>query len=199
MQGLPRKRTVFLSALLIGASVVLLPAAWSAWTTPSPTAATQATASPAFAERHRLSEHIWVAGQIHGGDIAQAKALGFRTVIALRPDGEAPDQSPSAEMSRLAQAQGLAFGYVPVPQGELPDAVADALGATLARAEGPILLYCRSGRRAARAWALAEASRVHGLAPDRIRSIAADAGHPVDDLSDRLMQRFVQRGAAPRG
>ncbi len=194
----PRKRTVFLAALLIGAGAVLMPASWSRWVEDTPGRSEIAQASAALDARHRLKDGLWVAGQIEAGDVARAKAQGFRTVIALRPDGEAPSQPSSAEMSRLAKANGIAFAYIPVPQGELPDEVADALGRTLATADGPVLLYCRSGRRAARAWAVAEASRPDGMAPDAIRAVAAEAGHPVDDLAERMAQRVAQRSPAPR-
>jgi uncharacterized protein (TIGR01244 family) len=199
MSRLPRKRTVFLAALLIGASPVLLPAAWSRWVEGVPPRSAMPEASAALVERHRLTDGLWVAGQIEARDIAAARGRGFKTVIALRPDGEAPGQPASDEMRRLAEAQGMAFAYIPVPQGELPDAVADALGRTLATTEGPVLLYCRSGRRAARAWAVAEASRPGGMTPDAIRAATAAAGHPVDDLSERMATRAARRDPASRG
>ncbi|HEX2552635.1 MAG TPA: TIGR01244 family sulfur transferase [Microvirga sp.] len=198
MSPLPRKRTVFFAALLIGASTVLIPAAWSRWVEGVPSRSATPEASAALVERHQLKGDVWVAGQIEARDIAAARARGFKTVIALRPDGEAADQASSTEMGRLARAHGMTFTYIPVPHGDLPDEVADALGRTLASADGPVLLYCRSGRRAARAWAVAEASRRGGMTPEAIHAAAAAAGHPVDDLSDRIAQRTAHR-TAPRG
>lgn len=183
---------------MIGASPVLLPAAWSRWVDGIPPRSAVPEASTALMERHRLTDDLWVAGQIEARDVEGARVRGFKTVIALRPDGEAADQPSSAEMSRLAGTQGIAFAYVPVPHGDLPDAVADSLGRTLASADGPVLLYCRSGRRAVRAWAIAEASRPDGLTPEAIRAAAAAAGHPVDDLSDRIIRRAAERRSAAR-
>jgi uncharacterized protein (TIGR01244 family) len=198
MPDLPRKRTVFFGALLIGASAILLPAAWSARTDSTRAIASTSAGSTALAQRHRLTGEIWASSQIESADLTVAKAEGFRAVIALRPDGEVPEQPTTDDLRGIAEAQGLAFFYVPVPQGELPDAVADALGAALKQAEGPVLLYCRSGRRAVRAWAVAEASRLGGLNVHEILSTAAKAGHPVDDLSGRLLQRTDARGLNSR-
>jgi hypothetical protein len=36
------------------------------------------------------------------------------------------------------------------------------------------------------------------MAPDAIRAVAAEAGHPVDDLAERMAQRVAQRSPAPR-
>ena len=199
MSKLPRKRTVFFGALLIGASAVLLPAAWSERIDPAPASASASAGSAELAQRHRLTGDIWVSGQIEAADMAVAKAVGFRAVIALRPDGEVLKQPAADDMRRIAGAQGLAFFYVPVPQGELPDAVADELGAALAQAEGPVLLYCRSGRRAVRAWAMAEAARQDGLRAHEILAAAAKAGHPASDLTERLLQRVDGRGLNSRG
>ncbi|HEY8565827.1 MAG TPA: TIGR01244 family sulfur transferase [Beijerinckiaceae bacterium] len=197
MQDLPRFRTVLAVSLVIGAGTVLVPASLEKLGAFGTAVERRSEPSTAMRERQRLTRDLFVAGQIDAGDIAHAKSLGFRTVIALRPDGEAAGQPDSVTMGVLVRESGLAFAYVPVPQGELPDAVADALGAALARAEGPVLLYCRSGRRAARAWAVAEASRPGGLALDDIQAAAAGTGHAVDDLAARLAERHAQR--APRG
>jgi uncharacterized protein (TIGR01244 family) len=76
----------------------------------------------------------------------------------------------------------------------MPDAVADDLAAALSATDaGPVLLYCRSGRRAARAWALAEASRRGGLTAEEIESAVRNVGQPVDDLRDRIRGRVAAR------
>lgn len=189
-----RPRTTFLIAILAGTAGTMGLAAWEN----RPTARTASVAAPAspsaaFASRHRVSERIWVAAQLETGDVAVARAEGFRAVIGLRPDGEEPAQPPANALAAYAGAEGLAFAHVPVPQGELPDAVADALGAALARVDGPVLLTCRSGRRAVRAWAVAEASRPGGASPEAILAAAGAAGHSVDDLADRIKARAARR------
>jgi uncharacterized protein (TIGR01244 family) len=124
----------------------------------------------------QLADDFYVAPQLTAADFAAARALGIRTVINNRPDGEATDQLSDAEASAAAAAAGLAYAFVPVvPGGIRPEAVA-ALRETIALHPGPYLAYCRSGTRSCHAWALATA----GLRPiDEILRSAAAAGYDL--------------------
>ena len=52
--------------------------------------------------------------------------MGFRSIMCNRPDGEAADQPPAAEIRAEAERQGLAFAHVPVVSGAITaDDVAD--------------------------------------------------------------------------
>ncbi len=105
----------------------------------------------------RLVDGVWVAPQLVAEDFAAAAGLGIRTVINNRPDGESPDQLPSAEAEKAAREAGLAYVHLPVLSGAIfPDHVW-RLEEILASTEGPWLLYCRSGNRSCRLWALAAA------------------------------------------
>jgi uncharacterized protein (TIGR01244 family) len=144
-------------------------------------------------ETRSLGPGLLIAGQVAPDDLGTLRDGGLRTLIDLRPDGEGPDQPASAPMAAAAGASGLDFHYIPVPQDGLPDEAADAVGRALAAAPGPALLYCRSGRRAARIWALAEASRPGGLAPAAILEAVRAAGQSADDLAPRLDARAARR------
>ena len=61
-----------------------------------------------------LSPNIAVAPQLQPEHMAEAAALGFRTVINNRPDGEAPDQPSTAVMEAAARAAGLVYHHQPV-------------------------------------------------------------------------------------
>ena len=154
---------------------------------PKPTA----VARPSVA--HELLDRVSVRDQLTVADISAIKSAGFQTIIDLRPDGEAPDQVPSAVVSAGAQALGLQFAYVPTPHGDIPAAVVDQLSRHLAEAPRPILLYCRSGNRAARAWALAEASRAGGAPGEGIATAVVKAGQKVDDLRPQIASRIAAR------
>ena len=82
-------------------------------------------------------------------DVAEAKAMGFRAIINNRPDGEEPGQPPSRDMAAAAHACGLAYSYIPVVPGQITDEAADAFATALNAADGPVLGFCRSGKRAA--------------------------------------------------
>lgn len=143
-----------------------------------------------------LTDNISLTEQIHLDDIPGLKAQGYVTLIALRPDGEAPDQPDSAQVADAARDNRMNFVYIPVPRGDIPDAAVTALNATIADNPGPILLYWRSGRRAARAWSLAEASRPEGLDATAILSAARRSGQSAEDLTSAIEARIAQRPAS---
>ncbi len=127
----------------------------------------------------RLTEDFWVAPQLEERDFPRVAELGVRTVINNRPDGEAPDQLPSAAAEAAARRAGLVYVAVPVPsEGLFPDQVA-AMTEALRRTEGPWLAYCRSGTRSCRLWAFVAARRRD---PVEILEAAARAGYDLRDL-----------------
>lgn len=143
-----------------------------------------------------LAEGIGVAAQIKTSEIPLLKEEGYASIIDLRPDGEAPDQPPAKIMETAARTNQMAFFYVPVPHGDkVPDEVVAALSKAIASSPKPILIYCRSGRRATRAWSLAEASRKDGLDSAAIHSAVNSAGHSIDDLSSAIVDRIARRNS----
>lgn len=140
-----------------------------------------------------LTERFAVAGQITPGQIAGLKQRGYTAIIALRPDGEAPDQTSAAQMEQAVRGQGLGFAYVPVAPGPIPEAAVAALGEALAAYGGKVLLYCRSGSRAARTWSLLEASRSAGLEADAILAAVKASGHSAEDLRPAIAGRIAAR------
>ena len=122
----------------------------------------------------KINDSISVAPQIGPQDMKALAEMGFRTVINNRPDGEAPDQTPAAEMEEAARQAGLAYRFVPVISGHLTRDNVDDFAVALAEIETPVLAYCRSGTRSATLWALSQA----GKAPaDEIVTQAAAAGY----------------------
>lgn len=141
----------------------------------------------------KLRDGIFVREQISVGDVARIKAGGYRTLIDLRPDGEAADQPTSAQIGAAAIADGLAFAYLPTPHGDIPPAIPDTLAKGLATAQRPVLLYCRSGKRAARVWALAEASRANGASVEEITAAVTGVSQPVADILPQITERIAAR------
>jgi len=172
----------------IGAAIVvsLAPAAsLSAW------AAEAAPSEPSTL--HPLMRGVWISGQIAPAQVAALKAHGIERIVALRPDGEEPGQPTSAAVEAAARSAGIAFAYSPVPGKDVPQAAVDAVSRALAHPDEPVVIYCRSGHRATRTWALAEASREGGLEADAIESVAASAGQPVEDLREQIAARIATR------
>ena len=102
-----------------------------------------------------VSPDYSASAQISRGDVAGIAAMGFRSIMCNRPDGEATDQTPAAEIRAEAERHGLAFAYLPVVSGAITtDDVAD-FEAALAALPAPVFAYCRSGARCRNLWMLA--------------------------------------------
>ncbi len=97
-----------------------------------------------------------VSPQITPDEVAGIQALGFRSILCNRPDGESADQTPVAEVRAEAERLGLGFAYVPVVSGQIDaDDVTD-FRAAIESLPKPVLAYCRSGARCQNLWLLAE-------------------------------------------
>lgn len=138
----------------------------------------------------QVAPDFWVAPQLSLGDFAVAKALGVRTVINNRPDGESPGQLPSAEAEAAARAAGLDYLHVPVPSGGMQPAHLQAFRQAVDRHAGPFLAYCRSGTRSCHLWAFA-AARTQPA--DAVVEAAAAAGYDLSG-SAPLLQRIAAEG-----
>lgn len=154
--------------------------------------------NPTPPEPASMGDGIFVTSQVTTRQVARVRSGisgTFRTIIDLRPDGEAADQASSADMAAEAHRWGMEFAYIPVPHGEVPAATVSGLAAALQTSPKPVLLYCRSGNRAVRACALVLASTMQGPNEGEIMAMARAAGHPVDDLGAAIHARVAARAA----
>jgi uncharacterized protein (TIGR01244 family) len=177
---------IFCLAVAAGLTLVLANAGYARWQ------------RPAAATVHPLTEAISISEQLIPGQLAELRERGFATIIDLRPDGEAAGQPDAAHMHEAARSNRMAFAYVPVPHGEIPASAVAALGKALAESPQPVLLYCRSGKRAARTWGLAEAARAGGADAEAILAAVKASGQSADDLRPLIDARVAQRQPAPK-
>lgn len=124
-----------------------------------------------------------ISADIAKEDLPRVAALGFRSVISNRFDGEDPHQSPAREMREAAAAVGLEFVHIPVGGMAIGDGEIAALRHTLEAAPGPVLGFCRSGLRTIVLWALAQTGR---RSADDVLKIAAGAGYDLSPLRPQL-------------
>src|SRR5579862_1030435 len=96
-----------------------------------------------------LAPGISAAGGLDRDNIEALAAVGVRTIINNRPDGEDPGQVPAEEARQVAAAQGIAYHHIPITAASLSRADVDAFAAVLATAPGPVVVHCRSGTRSA--------------------------------------------------
>lgn len=104
-----------------------------------------------------IEADLAVAGHLSMVHVAQAKALGFATVICNRPDEEAEmSQARFAEIARACEAEGIQVFYLPVQPAHHTHEQALEMAALLVNSHRPILAYCRSGARTKKLIALGE-------------------------------------------
>ena len=140
----------------------------------------------------KVAEGFYVAPQLEPDDFAEAAAMGIKTVINNRPDGEAHDQLSDAEARAAAEAHGLAYVYVPVVTGGIfPDHIAEMKEAIDSH-DGPFVAYCRSGTRSCHLWALVEAVDED---PDRLIEAAATAGYDLFAMRPFLKEIHARGGS----
>ena len=142
-----------------------------------------------------IANGLFLTSQLKPENMRALKDRGIKTIVDIRPDGEATDQASSSEIAFASKDNGLGFHYIPVPHESIPDGAVDALKDVLSREAMPAVLYCRTGRRAVRLFALVEASRVGGPSTDAIVEMVRAAGFSADDLRDDIAQRLSHRSS----
>ncbi len=98
-----------------------------------------------------LTPDVCVSPQLTPEAMAEAAAMGFKSVVNNRPDFEhGPDQPTSAAIQAAAEAAGLEYRHLPVAGGyQSPEEIA-AFADLLAELPRPLLAFCRSGARSTR-------------------------------------------------
>lgn len=110
---------------------------------------------PAFSYYNRAAPNIGSAGVLKEGGVAEAKALGFKTILDLRTSEEGAD----AERA-LAADVGIAYLNLAVAtKAPTPEQVAAFARIVEDPANLPILVHCETANRVGAMWALYRASR----------------------------------------
>lgn len=104
----------------------------------------------------RHTDKFGTAPQISPSELPEIAAMGFKTLINNRPDGEGGAEQPSsAEIEAAAIANGLTYAYLPVISGQITEPQARKFAELLATRPGPVLAFCRSGARSQHLYRLA--------------------------------------------
>lgn len=132
----------------------------------------------------QITPSFAVAGQLEPEDFAHAAALGFRTIVNNRPDGEERGQLSAAEGRQAAEENGLAYVHIPATKHDIfTDTVVGQMADVVFAQNGPILAHCKSGQRSAIAWAAAAA---RGQPVTEVLATLEDAGLDYGFLRDEL-------------
>lgn len=98
-----------------------------------------------------IAPDICAAPQLTPEAMAEAAAMGFKSVVNNRPDFEhGPDQPTSAEIEAAATAAGLEYRHLPVAGNYQSPEQIEAFAELLAELPRPMLMFCRSGARSTR-------------------------------------------------
>jgi uncharacterized protein (TIGR01244 family) len=137
-----------------------------------------------MSEFRRVTPDFSVAGQLEPGDVQRAAAEGYKTLVINRREAEEPGQPNVADIKAEAEAAGLEFRAIAFSGPPSPAIVAET-AALLDEAKGPVLAYCRTGKRSITAWALAEAL-AGNRRPDEIIALAEKAGYELSGARGAL-------------
>ena len=104
-----------------------------------------------------IAPDICAAPQLTPEAMAEAAAMGFKSVVNNRPDFEhGPDQPTSAEIEAAAIAAGLEYRHLPVAGNYQSPEQIEAFAELLAELPRPMLMFCRSGARSTRLFVQAQ-------------------------------------------
>lgn len=140
----------------------------------------------------RLTTDLAVGQQITPSDVDTLAALGFRSIIGNRPDGETPDQPAFALIEAAARQHGLEVRHIPVVASRIGSQDIEAFRGALRDLPKPVFAFCRTGTRSTLLWALANPD---ALTPDDRIRIAAGLGYDISAFRPRLQN--TEEGAAP--
>lgn len=134
----------------------------------------------------KLTDNIYVAGQISTNDFVQLAQAGIKTIINNRPDGEEAGQLDFTTASKLAAEHGMNYHYLPMAGGQpLPPSLVDDFKAVIDTSEGPYLAHCRSGFRSSFLWSLGQIA-AGKITPDQAIAAAVGAGIPLEQARAAL-------------
>lgn len=107
----------------------------------------------------QIASDVFVAPQLLPAQMAAAAQAGFRSVVNNRPDhedGPGSGQPTNASLEAAALAAGLQYRHLPVASAFQSAQDAQAFRQLLDELPRPLLVFCRSGARSTRLFALAQ-------------------------------------------
>lgn len=139
----------------------------------------------------RLTDNLFVSGQITADDFDIAKQHGITMIINNRPDAEEAGIISVADASQLAKQHGIEYVHLPmVAQFPLPQDLVPNMQAALERQEQKgekTLAHCRSGTRSSFLWGIIQIMQGKRSAIEVINA-AADAGINLNNFALYLQQ-----------
>ena len=124
----------------------------------------------------QFENEIFIGPQPTEQDLAEAKQQGVHTVIDMRMLSETTN--PNAQ---LVKNSGLNYVNIPVDKAALSVQQIDEFDAAIKQVDGPVLLHCATGVRAAMLLALSRA-RQNGWTSERTFQEADAMGYDLQSM-----------------
>ena len=103
-----------------------------------------------------VAPQVFASGQLFVTDLDLIAKQGVRSIVCVRPDGEAPDQPLAVDLASAADEHGIAVAPFPLDFRTIPAEIANEFMQTCDRLKRPMLVCGRSGAHSTRAWETAE-------------------------------------------
>jgi len=144
-------------------------------------------------EIKRVNDEFSVSAQVALEDVPALAAMGIKSIICNRPDGEAADQVNVTEIQSAATEAGMQMVYLPVTAGSFTDVDVSGFLAAIERLPKPVHAYCRTGTRSLTLWSFYQ--RRLGVPDAQLLTTANRCGY---DLSNALQAGHEQPQASGR-
>lgn len=96
-----------------------------------------------------LTDGYSCSAQISKDELKHLQALGVKSVICFRPDGEHPEQPEFDDLTREASELGLVCYYLPYDVAQVSSELMQQMHRIIEEAPKPAHAFCKTGRRAA--------------------------------------------------
>lgn len=131
-----------------------------------------------MAQYREIGKDFFIGPQPTEQDLEDAKQQGIRTVIDFRMPAET-----AISNEQLTNSKGLDYVNVPVNKGALLEQQIGELDQAMKRHNGPYLLHCATGMRAAMLIALSRAKQ-NGWSAERTFQEAESMGYNLQSNAD---------------
>src|SRR5262245_16854626 len=115
---------------------------------PRNTAAQQATVDVPIARFQQVDEHLYRGAQPTELGLTRLHALGIRTILNIRDDGDATVENER----RIVESLGMRFVHIPIKDGNIfnwsrriPAETVRRFFEALGSAPGPVFIHCKRG------------------------------------------------------
>lgn len=103
---------------------------------------------PSPSQTEFMTDTLTIYKQIYPNQCSKIAALGYRSVINIRPDAESETQPKSCDLESASNQANLAYQHLPFDDEHLSRVTVEQFAAYYHDFPKPILMFCGTGARA---------------------------------------------------